>query len=199
MSVQDQQIENSLPSWLTGGSDTSEVERETLVNDLDPNDPARRQLIEQGKQAKRFLENTLFENIFDDVIDGLSSGQPVTAILEKDARCPNYPRFISWIYRDEVRKNRYYEAQAIGAEMVASEMIRIADADDSLEDVARSTLKINTRKWILGVWNRKRFGDVKQVEQTVTVDIGEAMAAAQARVMASRGHVIDITPRTISE
>jgi hypothetical protein len=79
--------------------------------------------------------------------------------------------------------------------MVASEMLEIADASDSLEDVARSTLRINTRKWLLGVWNRKRFGDVKQIEQNVTIDMGAAMADAQKRVESAR--TIDVEARMV--
>jgi hypothetical protein len=36
------------------------------------------------------------------------------------------------------------------------------------------------------VWNRKRFGEVKQIDQTVTIDLTSAMAEAQARVDAAR-------------
>jgi hypothetical protein len=47
---------------------------------------------------------------------------------------------------------------------------------------------------LLGVWNRKRFGEIKQIEQNVTIDILAAMQAASERVQARTQNVIDITP-----
>lgn len=144
--------------------------------------------------SQRELENLTFENMFEWVITRIADGVPLKEILRSDFRQPEYESFLRWIHKDETRKARYYEAQEIGAEIIASEILEIADADDTLEDVARSTLRINSRKWLLGVWNRKRFGDVKQIEQNVTIDIGAAMAAADERI---QNRVIDITPRRL--
>ena len=90
---------------------------------------------------------------------------------------------------------RYYEAQAIGAEVIAQQILEIADAQDSMEDVNRSTLKINTRKWLLGVWNRKRFGDIKQIEQNVNIDLSQAMQDAQERL--DRSRTVDVITRRV--
>jgi hypothetical protein len=61
--------------------------------------------------------------------------------------------------------------------------------------VNRSTLRINTRKWLLGVWNRKRFGDVKQIEQNVNIDLSQAMQEAQARL--DKGRTVDVIGRVV--
>lgn len=144
-------------------------------------------------QLKRHNEQTLFENCYSSLLDHVAKGNPLSAAIERDPREIDYTRLMAWINRDEGRKARYREAQEIGAEAVADQMISIADADDTVEDVQRSTLRINTRKWLLGVWNRKRFGDTKQIEQTVTIDLTSAIADAQARVDASR--TIDVQAR----
>jgi hypothetical protein len=86
-------------------------------------------------------------------------------------------------------------AQAIGAQAVERDILAIADAKDSIEDVNRSTLRINTRKWLLGVWNRKRFGDVKQIEQNVNIDLSQAMQEAQARL--DKGRTVDVIGRVV--
>jgi hypothetical protein len=142
-------------------------------------------------------EAQLFPAIFDRALDGITSGKPLSQVVEDYPVPIDYTRLLAWIHRDENRRARYYEAQAVGAEVVADQMIAISDASDSLEDVQRSTLRINTRKWLLGVWNRKRYGETRQVEQTVLVDMGEAMAEAMARVNRSRGEVIDVKPRMV--
>lgn len=132
-----------------------------------------------------------YSMFFERALDGIAQGKPLSQVVEEYPFPIEYARLLAWINRDENRRNRYYEAQAIGAEVIAEQMIAISDANDSLEDVARSTLRINTRKWLLGVWNRKRFGEIKQIEQNVTIDMSQAMAAAQARVDASR--TLDVT------
>lgn len=136
-----------------------------------------------------------FERILDRVLERVAMGNPLTEALGDEVYDIDYATYLRWLLKDEDRKRRYYEAQEMGAEIVSHQMIKIADADDSMEDVARSTLRINTRKWLLGVWNRKRFGDIKQIEQNVSINLGEAMQQAQARVEAAR--VVDVQARVI--
>lgn len=141
---------------------------------------------------------TSYENALDGILTRMIENHcTFTDAVRDDPRGFEPAHMLQWIMRDEARKMRYYEAQGTTAELVFDDIMRIADAADSFEDVNRSTLKVNTRKWWLAVVNRKRFGDTKQIEQNVTIDIGEAMAAAQQRVLAARprGDVIDVEPR----
>lgn len=175
-----QTTDQSLPDWLLAPSVESSCRTPATTS---------------NKQALAELNNIVFENMFEGVLVKISHGKPLTQVLEEDYRQPEYEYFLRWIHKDEGRKARFYEAQELAAHIVEAELLKIADADDSLEDVARSTLRINTRKWLLGVWNRKRFGETKQIEQNVTIDISAAMAEAQARVDNRR--VIDVVAREI--
>lgn len=148
-------------------------------------------------ELRRSNEITTFEACFDRMLDTIETGQSLKACLEDYPIPINYHRFLSWIHRDENRKARYQAAQAVCGEVIFNEMIEIADADDTIEDVQRSTLRINTRKWWLSVINRKRFGETRQIEQNVTIDLGEAIAAAQRRVSEQRGDVVDVQGRTL--
>jgi len=151
--------ETPLPDWLT-------VE--------DPNIKATPTQLE--------LTRLQFELMFPIVIDKVSQGIPLSAILEKDVRDINKGDFMRWIIRSSSRKEQYYEAQAIGAEIISSEMISIADGEDNeLEDIARSKLRIETRKHLIGIWDKKRFGETKQVEVGV-ISISTALADAQKRI-----------------
>lgn len=150
--------------------------------------------------ARLARENTLatYEAALPSILDRMvCEGTSFKTAVEQYPVPLDYPHFVSWVLRDEVRRDRYYEAQTAAAEVIADQMISIADAEDAVEDVARSALKIQTRKWLLGVWNRKRFGDVKQIEQNVTIDMGQAMAEAQERAARIRGDVIDVTPKEL--
>lgn len=141
-----------------------------------------------AKPALELLHMT-YENMFESLLVEISNGRPLKQVLNQDVRRIEYEHLLRWIHSDETRKGRYQEAQELGTEMLASEIIEIADAEDSMEDVARSTLRINARKFVMGAWNRKRYGDIKQVEQNVTVDIGVAMEQAEKRI--AKGLVIE--------
>lgn len=150
----------------------------------------------QRRENQRAIEHLTFESLFDDVLDKVrEGGMLVNQMFDNDPRAPSYARFISWVYRDESRRARYDEAQLAGAEVIKQQMLMIADADDSLEDVNRSTLRINTRKWMLGVMDKKRFGDTKQIDQTVTINLSDAMREAQERL--DRARTVDVPVRRI--
>lgn len=157
--------------------------------------PAHKEIVAQAREDRRAIDEMRFERILDRVLERISIGNPLTEALNDEVYEIDYATYLRWLMKDEDRKRRYYEAQEMGAEVVSHQMLKIADADDSLEDVARSTLRINTRKWLLGVWNRKRFGEVKQIEQNVSINLGEAMQQAQARVEAAR--TVDVVARRI--
>lgn len=168
---------------------------QTLPSWLAPAMPDRAQL-EQARAARRELDDLMFESLFEDFLDRVrENALGVGQLFNNDPREPDYKRFIAWVMRDEQRRTRYYEAKEVGAEVLEVEIPIIADAGDSLEDVNRSTLRINARKWLLGVWNRKRFGDVKQIDQNVTIDLSGAMEQAQARV--DRARTVEGTVRRI--
>ena len=134
-------------------------------------------LVEQSPQQKSAgkeltLNDIVFTPIFDDALERVVLGHPLTNIVRDNPRDIEYSKFIQWMYKDPVRKARYFEAREIGAEVVADQLSDIADAaDNPLEDVARSTLRINARKFLLGVWNRKRYGDDRNAAGT-TVGAG---------------------------
>ena len=65
--------------------------------------------------------------------------------------------------------------------MLNEETLRIADASDSLR-TSHGQRSINDRKWRMAVYNRKRFGDIKQVDQNITIDLSAAMQEAQDRL-----------------
>lgn len=195
---------NALPQWLTPAPHHSTTPSNGPApedeQDIDPENPdaLRKAIVLRRENAlmRRQFEEQTFEAVFDDIIEHIASGQPLTAFVEMRPKHFDYQRCLSWIMRDETRKNRYYEAQEIGAEIVSHQILGIADASDSLEDVARSTLRINSRKWLMGVWSRKRFGDIKQVDQNITIDLSAAMQEAQQRLDNARtvevlGRVVD--------
>lgn len=138
-----------------------------------PDTPLIRAQIAANQTAIQELEQQTFSIAFEMLLEQMAGG----ASLSHFCRTYHTPlpdsRFRTWIYRNLKRKQAYLAAKAVGAEAVEDEMIRIADgirADGSElpEDVTRSNLRISTRKWLLQVWNRQRYGDKTTIEQTTT-------------------------------
>lgn len=166
------EAEPQVPDWLT-----APVPKRTHPN----------------RALMRELTDLEYQAMFEPVLDQIAQGTALTEILRSDHRDTDCAKFMRWIHKDPMRKSRYYEAQEIGAELIASSMIAIADAEDSVEDVQRSKLRIDTRRFLLGVWNKRRYGEVKQIEVGGSISITEALAQAQRRVI--EGEIIDVTSR----
>ena len=132
----------------------------------------------------------------------MAGGQPLSQLVREDPRNLSYASVLNWIHKDEKRQKMYYEAQALGAEAVADELLYIADGTgDSMEDVQRSKLRVDTRKWLLEVWNRKRFGKDKDAAGsggvTVVVQRGASVnlvATATPEQVEGNSRVIEHEP-----
>lgn len=174
----------NLPDFLQPAVTLSENQGlpDFLIPHANPSPSTRPSPIAPSTTANKELVELQNENLFETVLEKISSGIPLMEALRDDVRQPDAGAFLRWLHRDPKRKQRYYEAQAIGGEIIASEMISIADAKISLEDVQRSTLRINTRKFLLSVWDKKRFGETKQIEINQSISITDALAAANSRM-----------------
>lgn len=137
---------------------------------------------------KKELLEKQFEIFFETILDKISRGINLKEILRDDQRDFDYTQLLRWIHKDPQRKSRYYEAQEIGSEMIAAEILEIADGD-GLEDVQRSKLRIDSRQFLIKTWNRKRYGDVKTLEVNQNISITAALEQANQRL--SIGRVID--------
>jgi hypothetical protein len=144
------------------------------------------------------LRHVEYEQIFERVIEDIYRGRSLQSLIEDDHRVVSYEDFLRWVKRDPVRAERFKEAQEMRTEFLAGEILEIADGvgaiDPSSSDtVNRDKLRIDTRKWLMGAHNKKRYGETKQIEVGGTISITEALAQAQARVI--EAEVVDVTPR----
>lgn len=145
----------AIPEWLsTPTISTSEVVTDT-------------QLVKSSEQrlAHTRLSETIFELVFEDTLDRLMLGHPLSDIVsdynEKHTTTKiSTSQFQRWMLKDKQRKQKWDEAMEMGSHLVMSEMIRIADGvDNPIEDVQRSTLRVKARQIALKAYNRKQFGD----------------------------------------
>jgi hypothetical protein len=118
------------------------------------------------------------------VLTEITRGRTLKSIVAEDLRNIDYEAFWRWIKRDPRRMERYKEAKELRTEWWAGRIVEIAEADDALEDVARSKLKIDTYKWLMGADNRKTYGESKQIEVSTSISITAALEQARSRVAA---------------
>ena len=142
--------------------------------------PASTTSVPSQAPKKELLEKQ-FEIFFETILDKISRGINLKEILRDDQRDFDYTQLLRWIHKDPMRKSRYYEAQEIGSEMIAAEILEIADGD-GLEDVQRSKLRIDSRQFLIKTWNRKRYGDVKTLEVNQNISITAALEQANNRL-----------------
>ncbi len=138
----------------------------------------------QRRRVTKELLLTTFEQTFERVLTEMAKGRTLKSVIVEDARDLDYEAFWRWIKRDSRRMERYKEAKELRTEWWAGRIVEIAEADDALEDVARSKLKIDTYKWLMGADNRKTYGESKQIEVSTSISITAALEQARSRVAA---------------
>lgn len=171
-----------LPHWL---APTAQHIDPAVDHPVDPSlvptallDPQER------RRLSRELLDATFEAMFERVLTEITRGRTLKSIVAEDLRNIDYEAFWRWIKRDPRRMERYKEAKELRTEWWAGRIVEIAEADDALEDVARSKLKIDTYKWLMGADNRKTYGESKQIELSTSISITAALEQARSRVAA---------------
>lgn len=140
------------PSWLI----TTEQELSQLAS-TDKYSANLNKLINKEREYN-------YEIVFERVLAIIEqTGRPLTDIINEIMARESQvelSHFRKWINKSAERRDRFNEARRLGAEAIEDQLISIADADyDSEEDVQRSRLKIDTRKWLLAVWDKKKYSD----------------------------------------
>ena len=87
----------------------------------------------------------------------------------------------SWLSEDGGRLERYYRAQSWAAEGLVEGALD--EAWDDGMDVVRSKLRVDTNMRVAGKWNRARFGEKVEVQQTSAPVINFVMGEGSAVVV----------------
>ena len=91
---------------------------------------------------------------------------------------PSRYTFFEWLKDDDGKANQYARACEVRAEGIFEDILEIADnsSNDTIytdkgeipnsEWIARSRLKVDARKWMLGKMNPKKYGEKIQQEHS---------------------------------
>lgn len=137
---------------------------------------------------------SIYESIWEQILDRTSLGHRLKDIVSDDPREIDLAKLNRWITKDPKRAKEYREAKKMGAHMVLEEMLDISDAKDSMEDVARSTLRVNTRRLYIKAYDKDTFGDNPGMNDQalaggITINIGAVESPYGKRI-----DTIDIQP-----
>ena len=139
--------------------------------------------------AARRLHPVQFEAMFPRVMDMIASGYDMTSAVADLPVDIEAGAFRRWIKKDPIRNELLKEAEELRSEVWADKMMKHATGHYEMEDVNRSKLVVDTYKWRIAADNRRKYGEVKQIELAGAISITGALAAANQRVI----NITDIT------
>ena len=146
-----QQTATSIPAWLQA---------------LEPTEPKPISPLELALLRKQDMLDT-FEKIFDPAMEALADGTSIVKFLQSDHRALSAGRFMRWIMDDPQRYRAYLRSHEVAMELISNDLIPIADGkDDPMEDVARSKLRVDARKLMMGFNAKDRFTTTTKVDVT---------------------------------
>ena len=133
---------------------------------MEPTEPQPVSPLELALLRKQDMLDT-FEKIFDPAMEALADGTSIVKFLQSDHRSLSAGRFMRWIMDDPQRYRAYLRSHEVAMELISNDLIPIADGkDDPMEDVARSKLRVDARKLMMGFNAKDRFTNTTKVDVT---------------------------------
>ena len=125
------------------------------------------------------------EELFNEACERMEKGESVRAIL-KDEHMPSSRTFFKWIDKDDLKVKQYARACDLRADHMFDEMFDIADNSSNdymdklqgdevikvpnTENIQRSRLRIDTRKWALSKMNPKKYSEKMELKGDITIN-----------------------------
>lgn len=126
------------------------------------------------------------DKIADEIITRVTNGEPTRAICK--SLQIDHSTLFAWLDSKPDFSQHYARAKEIAMEALADEILEIADDSSkdfitvpgdedgemilkvNQENIQRSRLKVDTRKWLMAKLAPKKYSDKQQVEHSGTVD-----------------------------
>lgn len=134
------------------------------------------------------------------ICERIAAGESLSAIC-RDEAMPHRDTVYTWMGKNQAFADRYARAVEDRAETLAAEILAIADdgkndygfkeSEDKdgagatpvflAENVQRSKLRVEARKWIASKLFPKKFGDYQRIDAQVSVSIADRLKEARER------------------
>jgi hypothetical protein len=98
--------------------------------------------------------------VFEDILESISNGM-LMAQIHVMPGMPSRTEFQAWIDADPILEERFYKAKMMQADVLAEQIIVIADNPNNTDPGFNfwSKLRIDARKWTAGKLRPQRWGD----------------------------------------
>lgn len=104
----------------------------------------------------RNITKPFTQELADEICERLAKGESLRSIC-RDEHVPSLTTVLRWVEEKPEFSEQYARAREAQADTLADEIISIAD--DDAEDVNRSRLRVDARKWVASKLKPKRYGD----------------------------------------
>lgn len=134
----------------------------------------------------------------DEVCDKIAQGMSVNQICAL-AGMPSTQTVYNWLFKEKDFIDKYAHARESQSEFYAQEMMDLADSCGlTPEQINKTKLQIDTRKWIASKLKPKKYGDstILRGDKDNPIDLGLAVLLDAANVKREVLPVLDITPTT---
>jgi hypothetical protein len=121
------------------------------------------------------------------IIDMLSVGDSVGKISKTISKAPS--SIFKWIDEDEHLSELYARAKESKAQVLAEEVIEIADNNEI--DHNHKRIMVDARKWVAGKYYGKLFGDKQQIEHSGSVNLANMDDDELDRLVRERQQALD--------
>lgn len=111
---------------------------------------------------KKQKRGTRTQDAIPDILDRVSRGESLVRACE--ANSLTHGAFLERVGKDPDLADRYARAKSAGLELLAEELVEIADNQSG--DHNRDRLRVDTRKWLLAKLMPKKYGERATLEHT---------------------------------
>lgn len=143
----------------------------------------------------------------DQICERIASGESLRAICSEE-EFPDKATVFRWLAKDQIFRDQYARSKEIQAEYFAEELMEIADdgtndfverADKKgnvkvvvdQENIQRSKLRVDTRKWIASKLLAKKYGDKLDLNMAGGLNITNLTDEELAAKLAAHGVAVD--------
>lgn len=109
------------------------------------------------------------QEVADRICEQIAAGRSLRAILREDEGMPASSTVFKALAEDRAFAEQYARAREAQADTLFDEILQISDASD--EDVNRSRLRVDARKWMAGKLRPKVYGDKFEHEHKGSVTL----------------------------
>lgn len=108
--------------------------------------------------------------IADEICNRIANGESLVSIC-RDGEMPNAATVYEWLKKQPEFADRYARARETQADVLADEIVAIADDYSPDRDVQRDKLRIDARKWYASKLKPKVYGDRQQIDANVDASL----------------------------